>query len=113
MNEEKPQISYDDFSKLDIRVGTISICEPVPGSEKLYRLEVNFGETTRQILSGIQKFYTPEQLIGRQAMFIVNLAPREMMGLQSNGMLVAGHGENREAVLYILDQKVPNGSRIS
>lgn len=115
MNDSiKETISFEDFAKLDIRVGTITICEPVEGSEKLYKLEVDFGELgKRQILSGIQKFYTPDQLLGRQAMFIVNLAPRQMMGLESNGMLVAGHGENGEAVLYILDQKVPNGSKVS
>ncbi len=146
------EISYDDFAKLDIRVGTIRVCERVNGSEKLYRLEVDFGPTppngsdganptppngsdganptppegsdearseTRQILSGIQKFYTPEQLIGRQAMFVVNLAPRQMMGLTSNGMLVAAHGlpaqagEGGSAVLYLFDKPVPNGSKIS
>lgn len=113
MENTKEQISYDDFAKLDIRVGTIEVAEPIDGSDKLLRLEVNFGEEKRQILSGIKKSYTAEQLIGRQAMFLLNLPPKSMMGLDSNGMIMAAHGEEGSAVLYILDHLVPNGSKIS
>jgi len=120
MNEIKPTVSFEDFSKLDIRVGTIVVCEPVDGSEKLYRLEVDFGQSSneagtgkKQILAGIKKFYSIEQLLGRQAIFVLNLAPRDIMGLTSNGMLIVAHGEERSAVLYILDQKVENGSTVS
>lgn len=109
----KPEVSLDDFLKLDIRVGTIVVVDEIPGSEKLWRLEVDFGDEKRQILSGIKKWYTAETLLGRQAMFIVNLAPRMMMGLESKGMLLAGHGENGEAVLYLFDTKIPPGTKIS
>jgi len=109
----KEEIQYEDFTKLDIRVGTILVAEEVEGSEKLIRLEVDFGEEKRQILSGIKKYYEPEKLVGRQFMFVVNLAPRKMMGLESQGMIVAAHGEEGSAVLYKLDEEVEPGSSVS
>lgn len=106
-------ISIDDLEKLDIRIGTIKNVEQVPGSEKLYKEIVDFGPEIgeKQILSGIQKYFTPEDLIGKQALFIVNLEPREMMGLTSEGMLLATDGENGP-VLLVPAQEVPNGSKI-
>jgi methionine--tRNA ligase beta chain len=106
-------ISIDELEKLDIRIGTIISVEQVPGSEKLYKETVDFGPEVgeKQILSGIQKYFTPEDLIGKQALFIVNLEPREMMGLTSEGMLLATDGENGP-VLIMPEEKVPNGSRI-
>ncbi len=105
--------TIDDLQKLDIRVGTFTSVEPIEGSEKLYKELVDFGSEIgqRQILSGIQKYFTPEELVGRQALFIVNLEPRQMMGFESNGMLLAT--DNDEApVLLVPDSKVPNGSKI-
>ncbi len=106
-------ISIDDLEKLDIRIGTIKNVEQVPGSEKLYKEIVDFGPEIgeKQILSGIQKYFTPEDLMGKQALFIVNLEPREMMGLTSEGMLLATDGENGP-VLLVPTQEVPNGSKI-
>ncbi len=90
----KPIITYEDFAKLDLRVGTIVNCEDKEGSEKLLRLTVDFGEGgTRTILSGIKKWYQPEALIGKQFVFVFNLAPRMMMGEESQGMLLAADGE--------------------
>lgn len=105
--------TIDDLSKLDIRVGTFKSVEAVEGSEKLYKEIVDFGEEIgdRQILSGIQKYFTPEELIGKQALFIVNLEPREMMGLASEGMLLATDNENGP-VLLSPEEQVPNGSEI-
>lgn len=105
--------TIDDLQKLDIRVGTFVSVEPVEGSEKLYKEMVDLGPEIgeRQILSGIQKYFSPEELVGRQALFIVNLEPRQMMGLESNGMLLATDNEETP-VLLVPDIKVPNGSRI-
>lgn len=105
--------TIDDLQKLDIRVGTFISVEAVEGSEKLYKEIVDFGPDLgeRQILSGIQKFFTPEELIGKQALFIVNLEPRQMMGLESQGMLLATDNENG-VVLLSPESKVPNGSAI-
>lgn len=104
--------TIDDLQKLDIRVGTFLSVEPVEGSEKLYKEIVDFGKDfgTRQILSGIQKFYTPNELVGKQALFIVNLEPRTMMGFESQGMLFATDNESG-AVLLIPEKIVPNGSK--
>lgn len=83
-------ISFEDFLKVDMRVGTIKECELVAGSDKLLKLQVDFGSLgMRQILSGIQKYYKPEDLIGNQGVFVVNLKPRKMMGMDSQGMMLA------------------------
>lgn len=105
--------NIDDLQKLDIRVGTFKSVEKVEGSEKLYKEVVDFGSEIgeRQILSGIQKYFTPEELIGKQALFIVNLESRMMMGLESQGMLLATDNEDG-AVLLVPEAKVPDGSSI-
>lgn len=105
--------TINDLKKLDIRIGTFTAVTPVKGSEKLYCEQVDFGEEigTRQILSGIQKHFAPEDLIGKQALFIVNLEPKEMMGLESQGMLLATDDENGP-VLLVPAKAVPNGSDI-
>ncbi|MFI5265639.1 MAG: methionine--tRNA ligase [Candidatus Levyibacteriota bacterium] len=103
--------TIDDLQKLDIRVGTFKSVEPVEGSTKLYKEIVDFGSEIgeRQILSGIQKYFTPEELIGKQALFVVNLEPRAMMGLESQGMLLAVDNEEGP-VLLIPENQVPNGA---
>ena len=91
----KPIIQYDDFAKLDLRVGEVLNCVAKEGSEKLLRLTVDFGkEGTRNILSGIAQWYKPEELIGKQFIFVLNLAPRRMMGEDSEGMILAADGEH-------------------
>jgi len=105
-------ISIDDFKKLDIRIGKIISAEPVEGSEKLLKLMVDFGQEKRQILSGIAKWYAPSELIDKLCPFIINLEPRQMMGLESQGMLVAAGGVD-EAVLLHPDKEVPVGSKLT
>lgn len=85
----KSTVTIADWDKLDIRVGTIENAEAVPESHKLLKLNVDFGEFKRQIISGIAKGYTPESLVGRQVAFIVNLEPRMLAGLESQGMILA------------------------
>lgn len=83
-------INYEDFSKIELRVGEILTAEPIEGSEKLLKLQVNFGEESpRQVLSGIAKWYAPKDLIGKLFVFVTNLEPRKMMGLESFGMILA------------------------
>jgi methionyl-tRNA synthetase len=90
----KSEITYDDFVKLDLRVGTVIKCEEKEGSAKLLRLTVDFGdEGTRNILSGIKQWYKPTDLEGKQFVFVFNLAPRKMMGEESQGMILAAEGK--------------------
>lgn len=91
----KDYIPFEEFEKLDIRVGKVLECEKVPKSSKLLRFTLQVGSDTRQILSGIAKFHKPEELIGKNVLFIANLKPRKMMGLESCGMILsAEHGED-------------------
>ncbi|HVF69215.1 MAG TPA: hypothetical protein VNA13_01475 [Xanthomonadales bacterium] len=92
----KPIINYDDFAKLDIRVGTVIECVEKEGSDKLLRLTVDFGdEGTRNILSGIKQWYKPLDLKDKQFVFVFNLEPRKIMGEESEGMILAAEGEPR------------------
>ncbi len=81
-------ITFDDFKKIDIRIGKILSAERVEGSDKLLKLEVDFGEDRRQIIAGIAQFYAPEALIGKECPFAYNLAPRILKGLESQGMIL-------------------------
>jgi len=83
MDSVKDIISFDEFAKLDLRVGKIIECEPIDGSEKLYKLTVRIGEETRTIASGIAQHYAPDELLGKRIVLISNLAPKEIMGIES------------------------------
>ena len=99
MSEEKSIIKYDDFDKLDIKIGTVIECEKVENSQKLLKLIVDFGEFKRQIIAGIATKYNPEDLINKQLPIIVNLAPRKLLGLESQGMILAIGDNDVEALL--------------
>lgn len=109
-------ITIDDFIKIDLRVGTVLEAEAVAGSEKLIRQTVDFGELgKRQILSGIKKSYTPSQLLNKQFIYVVNLEPRMMMGLESQGMLLCAIEElTEERKLTLLKplKKVSSGTKV-
>ena len=106
-------ISIDDFVKIDLRVALVKLAEPVKGTDKLMRLEVDLGTETRQIVAGIAKAYTPEQLIGRKIVIVANLAPRKLKGLESKGMLLAASiGEQGTPVLAGFLEDVPPGARL-
>ena len=108
-------ISFDDFKKIDIRIGKIVSAEKVEGSDKLLKLEVDFGlsETgealKRQIVAGIAQFYTPEALIGKECPFAYNLAPRTLKGLESQGMILCP-SDNGSPVLLHPDKEIVPGS---
>jgi methionyl-tRNA synthetase len=106
-------IGIDDFAKVELRVAQIKVAERIPKADKLLRLEVDLGYETRQILSGIAEYYTPESLVGRKIVIIANLAPRKMRGLESNGMLLAASlGEGDKPVLAGFLEDVPLGARL-
>lgn len=111
---EKPEgcavIGYEDFMKVELRTAQIKTCEPVPRAKKLLKLTVDLGYETRQIVSGIAKFYTPEQLIGKKIIVVANLAPATLCGVQSEGMLLA-LGEEEVRVVF-LDPETPLGQRV-
>lgn len=110
----KPIIPFGDFEKVDIRVGTITRVEEIKGSDKLVRLIVDFSDHTRRILAGIKKERSdPTEIQGRQALFVVNLEPRKMMGEISEGMLFdIGYADGITPVLAVPESPVPNGSRV-
>jgi tRNA-binding protein len=109
----KEEISFDDFEKLDIRVGTIERVEDKEGSDKLVRLIVNFGDHSRIILAGMKgERNNPGEIEGKQALFVVNLKPRQMMGELSEGMLFdIGYSDGITPVLATPEKPVPDGSR--
>jgi tRNA-binding protein len=109
----KPVISFDVLEKIDIRVGTIVLVENVQGAEKLVRLIVDFGDHKRKILVGMkQERQDPREIEGKQALFVVNLAPKKMMGEISEGMLFdIGYSDGLMPVLAMPEIPLPNGTR--
>ena len=109
----KETITYGEFDRVDIRVGTIVSVAEVPGSRKLMKLQVDLGDHTRQILAGIrQERDDPVEIVGKQALFVVNLAEREMAGEISQGMLFdIGYEDGVLPVLAMPEKPVPNGTR--
>ena len=106
-------IDIDTFASVDMRVGTITVAERVPGADRLLRLEVDIGEPEpRQLVAGIAPYYSPEELVGRRIVVVANLAPRSLRGLESNGMLLAASAENDRPVLVTVTEEVPNGARL-
>ena len=111
---EKPegiaQIGIDDFMKVELRVAQILECEPVPKAKKLLKLQIDLGYEKRQVVSGIAKWYKPEQLIGKKIAVVANLAPATLCGVESNGMILAS-GEEDVRVIF-LDPDTKLGERI-
>ena len=107
----KDYIDFEDFEKLDIRVGKVIECEKVKKSEKLLRFTLEVGAEKRQILSGISKYHTPEELIGKNVLFIANLKPRKMMGLESAGMILSAEHDGKLTVLTTLND-IQSGAEI-
>ena len=109
----KPDVTFDDLQKIDIRVGTIESVDDVEGSRKLVKLSVNFGDHTRTILAGIkQERKDPSEITGKQALFVVNIPPRRMAGEESQGMLFdLGYEDGVPPVLAVPESMVPNGTR--
>jgi methionyl-tRNA synthetase len=105
------QITYDDFMKVELRVATIKAAEEIPKSSKLVKLTVDLGDQQRTIVAGIRKSYAPEQLVGRQVVVVANLQPAKLMGVESQGMVLAA-SQDGDAVLLHPEHEVPPGTRV-
>ncbi len=108
------EIDIDHFARVKIRIATVEAVEPLPKSKKLYKIQVDVGELgKRQIVSGIALHYTPEQLVGKQIAVIVNLKPAKLMGVESQGMLLAASTEGDTALALLTpDKEIAPGSRV-
>jgi len=107
------KISIEEFAKVDMRVGEVLAAEPVPGAQKLTKLQVDIGSEVRQVVAGIAEYYKPEQLIGMKVVIVTNLEPRKLRGVESNGMVVAATvGEEGRPVLCTFTEEVPKGARL-
>ncbi len=110
--EPKEEITYDDFTKMQFQVGEIVECAEVPKSKKLLCSQVKVGGQIRQIVSGIKKHYTPEQMVGKKVMVLVNLKPVKLAGVLSEGMLLCAEDENGELALMVPEKPMPSGAEI-
>lgn len=111
--EAKDTIEYDDFAKLQIQVGQVIKCEEVPKSKKLLCSQVQIGSTTRQILSGIKQWYSAKDMVGKQVLVVTNLAPRNIAGLESQGMILMAEDDAGNAVLVSPEKSIKAGSEIA
>ncbi|MBE5747353.1 MAG: methionine--tRNA ligase [Clostridiales bacterium] len=110
--EKTPEISFDDFVKVQLRVGEIIACEPVPKSNKLLKETVKFGDEVRTIVSGIAKHYKPEEMVGKKVVFVTNLAPRKVCGIVSEGMIMAAEDEDGTLSLIVPDKDIKSGANL-
>ena len=110
--EPKDEISYDDFAKLQFQVGEILACEAVPKSKKLLCSQVKIGSQVKQIVSGIKLHYSPEEMVGKKVMVLVNLAPRTIAGVESQGMLLCAEDAEGNLALMTPEREMPAGAEI-
>lgn len=110
--EAKDEITYDDFAKMQFQVGEIIACEEVKKSRKLLCSQVKIGSQVRQIVSGIKAHYTPEEMVGKKVMVLMNLAPRKMAGVMSEGMLLCAEDANGNLALMTPEKPMPSGAEI-
>ncbi len=110
--EPKEEITFDDFMKMQFQVGEILECKAVEKSKKLLCSQVKIGSQVKQIVSGIRKHYTPEEMVGKKVMVLVNLKPAKLAGVLSEGMLLCAEDENGELALLTPDKKMPSGAEI-
>lgn len=109
--DNNTMITFEDFKKLDIRIGKVLFAEKVAGTDKLLRMEIDFGEEKRQIVAGIAESYQPEQMTGREVPVLMNLEPRKIRGIESQGMILAVVSEGKPVLMHP-DQEVAPGSII-
>ncbi len=109
---ELPEITIDDFAKVELKVGTVLKCEKHPKADKLLVSQVDLGDHTRQIVSGIASSYTPEEMVGKKVVVVTNLKTAQLRGVESQGMLLAG-SKKKKISLVTIDTDLPNGTKIS
>lgn len=115
VEQEDNTITIEDFMKVELRVGKILSCEKVPKSRKLLKMQVDVAEENpRQILAGLAPYYLPEEMVGRRVVVVANLKPAKLMGLESQGMLLAASGEGQDAVasLVAVPEGIPVGGKV-
>ncbi|HHJ11401.1 MAG TPA: methionine--tRNA ligase [Bacteroidetes bacterium] len=112
LNPQKNQIDYDDFSRLDIRLATILAAEKVPKTKKLLKLTLDTGLDQRTVVSGIAEFFNPEEIVGKQIAVLVNLAPRKIKGIESQGMILMAEDPSGKLYFIIPEENTDNGSEI-
>jgi methionyl-tRNA synthetase len=105
------RIDISDFARVELRVARVTAAERIAGSKKLLKLQVDLGSESRQLVAGIAETYAPEDLVGRQVVVVANLKPAKLMGVESNGMVLAASVDGR-AVLCGFDQDVPAGAKV-
>ena len=110
--EEKPEITIDDFDKIQIRVGEVLKCEPVPKAKKLLVSQIRIGDEVRQIVSGIAKYYKPEEMVGKKVAVITNLKPCKLCGVESQGMILAAADDADNLSVLTVDKDMIAGSEI-
>ncbi|MDY7010975.1 MAG: methionine--tRNA ligase subunit beta [Planctomycetota bacterium] len=117
MNDQaKPIISFDDFSKLDLRIAKITAVSDHPNADKLIVLDIDLGTEQRKIIAGLKPYCQPESLVGKNVVVVTNLQPRKMRGLESNAMLLAAsymEGDERKVVVITPDDQIPPGAEVS
>ena len=109
----QPEIQYDDFAKLDLRIGTVTAAEKVPKADKLLKLNVDLGFEQRTIVSGIAESFSPEEVVGKKVTVLVNLAPRNLRGTESQGMILMTNNAEGKLVFVNPDSDVSNGETIN
>ena len=106
-------ITFEDFSKIELKTAKVINSTRIEGSDKLIILDLELGEEKRQIVAGIGRSYAPEELIGKTIVIVSNLEPKELVGITSNGMLLAAHDIDGNPVILIPEKEVPPGIRVS
>ena len=110
--EKKPEITYDDFAKLQFQIGQIVKCEEVPKSKKLLCSQVKIGSETRQIISGIKAWYKPDQMVGKKVMVVTNLKPAKLAGMLSEGMILCAEDDEGNLALMTPEKDIKPGSEV-
>jgi methionyl-tRNA synthetase len=111
--EAKPEITFDDFEKMQFQIGEIIACEEVKKSKKLLCSQVKIGSQVKQIVSGIKKYYTPEEMVGKKVMVLVNLKPAKLAGVLSEGMLLCAEDAEGNLALMTPEKEMPSGAEIA
>ena len=111
VGEDAPRITVEDFGKVELRVAEVVSAEPVPKSKKLLKLTVSLGSEQRTLVAGIAEHYAPADLVGKKVVVVANLEPAKLMGVESNGMVLAGSADGTLAVLTV-DRDLPAGAKV-
>lgn len=104
-------VSFDEFGRLDMRIGKVKAAEKLPSSKKLIKLKVDIGNETREVVAGVAEFYGPQDLESKNLILVVNLEPKKIMGVQSQGMILAADVNGRPYVIFA-DPSIPAGARV-